>query len=277
LPEGTQLLRNDQHLVVTFSIKAKSYYFQARSVHVFKNKIDLGTIPARFYERKKVNCPVTLAWLSPKVISDCKSGGLIVRHFNPNQEESDEQYYMSRETLISPVGETVPLSFEPIEILMATMRDISQGGCSLVLGPLPEGDMHIAPAVHLQIAIKMQERACAISCFAVIKESNKHGDHLQVRCEFFNPLPALHDLLEDGTQSYRLRFGEKVEAVINGESHKPGENLEMALPLGNHVAQVTWPDETKTVLPFSIDDKTPAEIDLGRNKDKRKKKESAAA
>ena len=276
-PEGTKVLRNDQHLVVTFSMKDKNYYFQARSVHVFNRKVDLGTIPARFYERKKVDSPVTLTWLSKKLISDCKDGGVIVRHFYPDNEETHEQNFMSRETLVIPTGKTVPLSFEPSEILMAMMRDISQGGCSLVLGPLPGRDMHMAQAVHLQMTIRMQRRSRAISCFAVIKETKKHGNHLLVRCEFFTPLPTLHDILEDGTKSYRLRFGEKAKAVINGESYKPTEDLELALPFGNHVAQVTWPDETQTVLIFSISDKTPTEIDLGRSKSNKKKMESIAA
>ena len=274
LPEGTQLLRNDQHLVVLFGMKEKSFYFQARSVHVYPRKIELGAIPARFYERKKVSCPVTLACLSTKHIEQMTSGEIIVRRFNAEDQESSKIFYLSRDAAITGTGEAAAITFEPNDIRMATMRDLSQGGCSLVLGPLPE-QLKIPQVIQLQMILKIGETANAISCFAAIKETIKHGDHLQVRCEFFDPLPTLRADVTDGTSNYLLRFGEKVQAIVNNESSKPSESLDIALPFGNNVALVTWPDETETTIWFTVDGQTGREIDLRRNKEKKEKIEAA--
>ena len=273
IPEGTQMLRNLQHLVVTFSLGDKSYYFQARSANVFRRRLELGAISARFYERRKVHCPVTLAFLDEKEVEDLKSGERVMRRFFAETEENNQVFYLARDEMISNFGETSPVRFGPEDVRMAAMQDISQGGCSLALKSLPAGQ-EAALMVHLQMVLKINEKLCSISCFAAIKETTRSEDNLFVRCEFFDPLPALGGRLEDGATSYTLRFGEKVTALLDGQTFT-AEGVNIELPFGHHVAKIIWSDETESVEHFVLHGKSPVEINLGRGR--REKVDTQAA
>ncbi len=264
-PAGQLRIKNRQLLVVMFTCNGQDYYVQAQTIHVYANRVELGAVAPRFYQRSPVGTPINV-WMLPQGVADSFITGdrLIRRYFHDLDEES-QTFFVIRDR-VRP-GESGPEELiDYNNITCGIMLEMSQGGCSIKLNPRPDQNFSNVKVAYIEASLRWGKKIGNLSTFVSLRKIEVQAQQIILRCAFLDPLPQLTPDLGDASREYTISFGGSVEANINGQVHQVKDgSLRVRLPLGMQVINARWEDGTQAQRKIFLGNNSETTITVSKN------------
>ncbi len=237
----SNLVRNNQLLVLVFTYNEQETYTQVTTRDVFHNFFLLGALPLRYHKRFDLHANATLIPVSSEDTYELLGGTLHIRRRKRSTEPATQIHYLVHERATKSNGDYALATSETSgPVLAATLLESSQGGCSLSISSEAAKSLEGTKMVYVSTSLTDGKRVGNLTVYGVIRSMRQTAKGVIVRMIYLDTLPVAIEEFKGSAKRYGFMFEERGTVFINGKRYSAQGLLTVALPLGRHSLKVDW-------------------------------------